>query len=110
MDRSADAVDVTGVAGGARLRLRVRPGGRANRLIGAHGGVLKLEVTAAPERGKANAAVIQAVARSLMVSPGAVEIVSGEASRNKTLMVNGLTDEELVVRLSGLGIEARVRG
>ena len=45
-------------ADGVRLRLRVKPGGRADRLIGAHDGALKVEVRAAAERGRANAAVI----------------------------------------------------
>jgi len=104
---SADPVEVIGVAGGARLRLRVRPGGRSNRLIGAHGGALKIEVTATPERGKANAAVLQLVARSLEVARTTVEVVAGETSHDKAVLVRGCTADEVVQRLGALGIPAR---
>ena len=52
----ADTVVVREAGGGVRIRLRVKPGAQRDRLIGAYGESLKLEVRAAPERGKANAA------------------------------------------------------
>ena len=50
---------------------------------------LKVSVTAAPEKGKANKAVIRLIAKTLGVAPGAVEVVQGETARLKTLQIAG---------------------
>ena len=50
---------------GVVLRLRVKPRSRRDRLIGAYGGALKIEVSAAPERGKANVAVKKLLAKTI---------------------------------------------
>ncbi|ODT70248.1 MAG: hypothetical protein ABS75_14185 [Pelagibacterium sp. SCN 63-23] len=51
--------------------------------------VLRLRVSAVPDRGKANAAVIALVARALDVPKSSISLVSGETSRMKTLVVAG---------------------
>ena len=66
-------------------RAAVRAGGRANAIVGFHGGVLKLTVTPPPERGKANRAVIALLAKRLGLAAGAVEIVSGAGSPDKVV-------------------------
>lgn len=50
---------------------------------------LKIGVTAVPEKGKANAALIKLLAKRLKVSKSAIEIISGETDRNKVLQVRG---------------------
>lgn len=50
---------------------------------------LKVSVTAAPEKGKANKAVIRLIAKTLGVAPGTVEVVQGETARLKTLQIAG---------------------
>ena len=51
---------------------------------------MKIAVTAPPVDGEANAAVIELVARALGVARGAVAVVSGQASRRKTVAVRGV--------------------
>ena len=72
---------------GCRLGLRVKPGGRSDRIVGAYGDRLRLEVTAPPEKGKANEAVRALLARRLGISRDAVEIVAGEGSRDTTVRI-----------------------
>ncbi len=103
----ADAVGVRSVSGGARLRVRVKPGARRQRLLGALGGALKVEVQAAPERGKANAAVSVLLAKSLDVPPSAVSVVAGATSRDKVAEISGLSAGDVVERLTAAGVEAR---
>lgn len=99
-------IDVEARKGSSRLRLRVKPGGRRDRLVGAHAGALKLEVTAPPERGKANAAVVRLLAKTFGVPRRDIEITAGDASQDKTVQV-ALPHVEVVARLEAAGIEAR---
>jgi uncharacterized protein (TIGR00251 family) len=78
-------LDFTGAGGGSRLRLRVSAGASRSRILGVHGGALKLSVKAPPERGKANREVRALVARALGLAPSDVGIVSGETSPDKVV-------------------------
>ena len=53
--------------GGICLPVKVQPGARRNAIVGAHAGALKVAVNAAPEQGKANAAVIELLAEQLQL-------------------------------------------
>jgi hypothetical protein len=78
-----DELDLVSVAGGTRLRLRVKPGARKTAIVGVHGGALKLAVAAAPEKGKANRAVIKLLAETFGLPASAVTITAGESSQDK---------------------------
>lgn len=82
-----------------RLRLRVVPGARSSELVGRHGDAWKLRVAFAPERGKANEAVLELLARALEVPRAEVELVAGNASRDKVVAVRGVTASEAADRL-----------
>jgi len=49
---------------------------------------IRLYVTTAPENGKANKAVIQALSKALGISKSAIEIVRGETTRTKTIKIS----------------------
>jgi uncharacterized protein (TIGR00251 family) len=83
-----------------RLRLRVSPGAGRSEIVGRHGGAWRVRVAAAPERGKANASVVELLAGSLGVERRAVRVVAGQASRNKAVEVEGLTLDEAERRLA----------
>lgn len=92
----------------ARLSLRVSPGAARSAVVGRHGAGWKVRVSAAPEDGKANDAVIRLLADTLAVPVRAVEIVSGRASRDKTVALTGIRPDEIERRLakaSGAGKE-----
>jgi uncharacterized protein (TIGR00251 family) len=84
----------------ARLSLRVQPGARRERLVGRMAdGTLKVAVTAAPEAGRANAALVRLIARTLRVDVHAVTVARGGASRSKVVEIAGLDDAELRRRI-----------
>jgi hypothetical protein len=86
--------------GDVLISLHVQPGAARDGVVGLHGDALKVKVAAAPERGRANAAVARLLAGELGVRPSDVEVVSGYASRRKRVRVRG-ADPDRVARLFG---------
>jgi uncharacterized protein len=71
-----------------RFEIRVKPKASANRVGGTWGeGVLIVAVTAPAVDGRANKAVVRALARSLELGPGRLSIVSGERHRTKVIEI-----------------------
>ena len=50
---------------------------------------LSVKVTAAPDKGQANAAVIKVLAKAMMVSKSTLPLVKGQTDRNKTFEFTG---------------------
>ena len=91
------------VAEGLRVTLRLQPGARGSGIDGlvelADGRrALKARVSAPPEGGKANAALIKLLAKSWRLPKGSLEIQAGRSERTKTLLIAG-DPAELLARL-----------
>lgn len=82
-----------------RFAVRVIPKAGTDEVAGLRAGELVVRVTAAPDAGKANAAVLRVVARFLDVAPTSVTIVRGQASRHKVLSVDALDDSDIASAL-----------
>jgi uncharacterized protein YggU (UPF0235/DUF167 family) len=87
-------------SGGALVAVRVQPRSRPEGLEGfvadAAGAVrLKVRLGAAPEDGKANAALLKLLARAWDVAPGRLALVGGATARNKTVLLAGDPAEAL---------------
>ena len=79
----------------ALISLRVQPKSSSLR-ISEQGGRFKAHLTAAPERGKANAQLLEYLSDIFGVPKSAVSLLSGETGRTKTVAVEGLSDETAV--------------
>jgi len=75
------------VSESAEIRVRLRPGGGRDELIGMRDGVLQARVSAPPVDGKANRALCRLIAKQLAVAPSNVTVVRGEKSRKKLLRI-----------------------
>jgi uncharacterized protein YggU (UPF0235/DUF167 family) len=84
-----------------RLRLRVSPGAARTELAGRHGDAWKVRVSVAPERGRANDAVVRLLAGRLGLPSASVSVVSGHAARDKVIELRGIGPEEAERRLEG---------
>lgn len=73
------------------LSVHVQPKASRTRLAGLHGEALKLCITSPPVDGKANGAVIQFFAKLFKIPKAAVTIASGEASRDKRIILAGVS-------------------
>ncbi|MDR2164334.1 MAG: DUF167 domain-containing protein [Zoogloeaceae bacterium] len=84
------------------LSLHVQPGAARNEVAGRHGDALKIRLAAPPVDGKANVALLAALAAWLGVPKRAVAIKSGHASRRKVVRVEGV-DAGTLTALTVLG-------
>ena len=73
---------------GVTVDLRVQP--RARRAaLGLSDGALKAQVTAPPEDGKANAAVIALLAEQWRLPRSSFDVIKGQTARAKTVRIAG---------------------
>ena len=82
------------------FKVRVQPRASRTELAGEYGDALKVRLAAPPVDGKANEACRRFLAGLLDVPLAAVEIVGGESSRDKRILVRGVTVEQVRSRLS----------
>jgi len=73
------------------LLVHVQPKASRTRIAGLHGEALKVCITSPPVDGKANAAVIQFFAKLFKIPKAAVTIAGGESSREKRLILEGIS-------------------
>jgi len=78
-----------------RLKVKVVPSSSRNEIVGWLGEALKIKVTAPPEKGKANEAVVELLAAALDIATDDVIVVSGHASPAKVVAVSGMDDETI---------------
>jgi len=96
-------IELTISGDGCRLRLRVAPGARRDRIVGPHGAALKLSVTSPPERGEANEAIVRLLAATLDLPVSQIRLVAGLRGKDKIAQIDRLSPDDLRRRLELLG-------
>jgi uncharacterized protein (TIGR00251 family) len=84
---------------GAKLAVHVSPGAKRNQLVGWREGALWLKIAAPAVENKANAELLAFLAELLKIPKSALSILNGQASRYKTIAVEGLTETAIKDRL-----------
>ena len=87
--------------GGVVLEVLVQPRASRTRVVGEHGGRLKIQLAAAPVDGEANAALVVFLAQALGVRRADVAVVRGEGGRRKTIRIAGAIEARAVALLAG---------
>jgi uncharacterized protein (TIGR00251 family) len=82
------------------LNLKVIPNASCSEITGWKDGVLQVRIAAPPVKGKANKELVAILSRMLGVSKSAITIIKGQASRNKVINIEGLSNEEISERLT----------
>ncbi len=83
------------------LKIKVVPGSSRNHIAGWLGDSLKICVTANPEKGEANDAVVSLLADTLRIPKQDVTMCSGASSPRKVIKISELSHSEIKSRLSG---------
>jgi Uncharacterized conserved protein len=81
------------------LHVHVVPNAKIDKVVGEHGGAIKIKLRAPAFEGKANSGLISFLADELNISQRAIVLEHGQKSRQKLIRIDGLTEEEVRGRL-----------
>ncbi len=84
------------------LPIQAQPKARKNGVVGVHDGRLKVAVTQAPEKGKANKALVKVLATAFGLNNSRIELVTGATSSKKCFRIANVRVEELRTLIDGL--------
>ena len=85
-------------AEGVILPIKAKPAARKNELNGVFNGALKVSVTTAPEKGKANKAIVKLLSKIFNIPPKHFTLLSGETAAEKRFLISSVS----VVDLQGI--------
>jgi hypothetical protein len=98
--------DIRSTPEGVAFWVKVSAGGSRDALDGLMtDGTIKVRVSAAREKGRANKAVIRLLAGRLGVAPSRVSILQGAAATRKRILASGLSPDHVADKLSAQSIE-----
>ena len=84
---------------GTRIDVTVQPRASRDSVELVDGERLGIRVTAPPEGGKANAAVVAVLSSRLRLPKSRIAVVRGQTARRKVIFVEGLDRQALLGRL-----------
>lgn len=93
-------IELTDHAEGIVLPVRAQAGASKNGIRGEQNGMLKVSVTQIAEKGKANKALAETIAKGLGLKKSQVELLSGEKQSQKKFLIRNISREDLERRLA----------
>lgn len=89
-------IPIVDVPTGSILPVLVVPGASRTEMVGPHGAAIRLRVSAAPDRGRANREAEELLEQFF---GAAVSLVSGATSRRKRFLLEGMDAETAARRI-----------
>lgn len=83
----------------ATLCFHIVPNAKHNKVVGEHGGAIKIKLRAPAVEGKANAALRSFLTEALKISQGTILLERGHKSRDKVFRIDSLSEDEVRARL-----------
>lgn len=90
-------------AQGVYLAIKLQPRASRQQIGEGQGSELKVSVTAPPVDAAANRALIEFLAETLDLSRSSIQLVRGQTSRHKTLLITGITATAIAEKLQRPG-------
>jgi len=92
-------IDLETVAEGVLLTVRAHAAGPVNAIRGIRQGALRVSVTQVAEKGKANRAIAEVLAKELDLRKADVELISGATAATKKFLLRNINEETLIAKL-----------
>lgn len=90
-------IELTQTPEGVILPVKAQPGARKNEVSGVRNGRVLVKCTQAPEKGKANEAIIEILAKALKIKKSQITLVSGQTNSEKKFLLTGISIQEVVL-------------
>ncbi len=87
---------------GCVLIVRAQPGARRTGIQGEVAGALKIAVSAPPDKGKANEAIIEVLRDALGLKNSQIQLIGGLTNRQKKFVIRGCSKTQLEAKIAGL--------
>lgn len=91
---------IENIEGGVVFLTKIVPGSSRTRVCGLLDGMLKIKISAQPERGKANRCLLEFLAEQLGVKKSAISIISGQTNPIKQVQALGISADALIEKLN----------
>lgn len=98
--KNAQTPDIQDTPAGAVVTVKVVPGASRNRIAGVLGGAIRVSVAAPPEKGRANQAVAETLARFLNLPLRSVTLLRGQTAPRKQFLLAGIDAQDVRHRLA----------
>lgn len=85
---------------GVILTVKVVPGSSRTSIAGQLDGMVKIKISAPPEKGKANQSLIEFLAKQLGVKKNQIEIIAGSANPVKRVKILNISVEKVLKHLT----------
>lgn len=95
-------IELADHAEGVILPVRAQPGASKNGIRGEQNGMLKVSVTQIAEKGKANKALADTIAKGLGLKKSQVELLSGDTQSQKKFLIRGVSRDEFAQRIQAV--------
>ena len=96
---AAASIEIEARDGALLLAVKAQPGARKNELRGAQDGALKVCVTQVAEKGKANKAIAEFLAKALKLRKSQIELASGELASQKKFRIAEIDETGLRAKI-----------
>jgi len=80
------------------LKVKVATKASKNVIVGVRNGELLISVTAVPENGKANEAIIKLISKSFKCAKSKINLASGSKSKNKLFKIDEVLDLSKIIK------------
>jgi hypothetical protein len=80
------------------IRVKVATKASKNAIVGTRNGGLLISVTAVPENGKANEAIVKLLSKSFKCAKSKINLVSGSKSKNKLFKIDEVLDLSKIIK------------
>lgn len=86
----------------ARISVHLQPNARRDEAVSYENGILRVKIAAPPVEGKANRRLVEFLSEILDIARSRIAIAKGLASKEKTVVIEGLSPDQVSKKLNNL--------